>query len=149
MNCRFLSIPFVLGAVAIPSAPVTAQAMQAIHPDTYGPVAVGHRILFVQYASSNELTTSSNSVAVSLAQPCITAAANEYFLPERVISAVRSRSGANGGTDVDLKVDVRTAVCQLTAKGRVRAIIDTSPKSADQAAAEAEARSKKSKIKRN
>ncbi len=149
MNCRFLSSPFILGAIAILGTPVASQAMQSVHPDTYGPVAVGHRILFVQYASSNELTTSVNSVAVSLAQPCITAAANKYFLPERVISAVRSRSGANGGTDVDLKVDVRTAFCQLTAKGRVRAIIDTSPKSADQAAAEAAARSKKTKIKKN
>ncbi|MBC2885820.1 hypothetical protein H7Q97_10480 [Ochrobactrum sp. CM-21-5] len=75
----------------------------------------------------------------ALAQPCITAAANKYFLPERVISAVNSRPGANGGTDVDLKVDLRTAVCQLTAKGGVRAVIDTSPKSADQVAAEAAA----------
>jgi hypothetical protein len=40
---------------------------------------------------------------------------------------------------VDLKVDLRTAVCQLTAKGGVRAVIDTSPKSADQVAAEAAA----------
>ncbi|WP_176073622.1 hypothetical protein [Brucella intermedia] len=75
----------------------------------------------------------------ALAQPCITAAANKYFLPERVISAVNSRPGAAGGTDVDLKVDLRTAVCQLTAKGGVRAVIDTSPKSADQIAAEAAA----------
>lgn len=79
------------------------------------------------------------TVDYSLAQPCITAAANKYFLPERAISAVDSRPGANGGTDVDLKVDLRTAVCQLTAKGGVRAVIDTSPKSADQVAAEAAA----------
>lgn len=79
------------------------------------------------------------SVDLSLAQPCITAAANKYFLPERVISAVNSRPGAGGGTDVDLKVDLRTAVCQLSASGSVRSIIDTSPKSADQVAAEAAA----------
>ncbi|MDT6938884.1 hypothetical protein RI570_01805 [Brucella pseudogrignonensis] len=79
------------------------------------------------------------SVDSSLAQPCITAAANKYFLPERVISAVNSRPGAGGGTDVDLKVDLRTAVCQLSASGSVRSIIDTSPKSADQVAAEAAA----------
>lgn len=75
----------------------------------------------------------------ALAQPCITAAANKYFLPERVISAINSRPGAAGGTDVDLKVDLRTAVCQVTAKGGVRAVIDTTPKSADQVAAEAAA----------
>ncbi|WP_043063118.1 hypothetical protein [Brucella anthropi] len=75
----------------------------------------------------------------ALAQPCITAAANKYFLPEHAISAINSRPGAAGGTDVDLKVDLRTAICQLTAKGGVRAVIDTSPKSADQVAAEAAA----------
>lgn len=79
------------------------------------------------------------TVDSSLAQPCITAAANKYFLPERVISAVNSRPGASGGTDVDLKVDLRTAVCQVSANGSVRSVIDTSPKSADQVAAEAAA----------
>ncbi|NKC22120.1 hypothetical protein HED50_05315 [Ochrobactrum oryzae] len=83
--------------------------------------------------------TPTSYVDPALAQPCITAAANKYFLPERVISAVNSRPGAAGGTDVDLKVDLRTAVCQVTAKGGVRAVIDTSPKSADQVAAEAAA----------
>lgn len=38
--------------------------------------------------------------------------------------------------DVDLKVDLRTAVCHLNSSGGVRAVIDTSPKSADQIAAE-------------
>ncbi|WP_273726485.1 hypothetical protein [Brucella gallinifaecis] len=80
-----------------------------------------------------------STVDSSLAQPCITAAANKYFLPERVISAVNSRPGAGGGTDVDLKVDLRTAVCQVSASGSVRSVIDTSPKSADQVAAEAAA----------
>ncbi|WP_343314616.1 hypothetical protein AAIB41_05490 [Brucella sp. BE17] len=79
------------------------------------------------------------SVDYALAQPCITAAANKYFLPERAISATGTRPGANGGTDVDLKVDLRTAVCSLTANGGVRSVIDTSPKSADQVAAEAAA----------
>ncbi|MCY1312568.1 hypothetical protein D9M70_629990 [compost metagenome] len=60
-------------------------------------------------------------------------------MPERVISAVNSRPGAGGGTDVDLKVDLRTAVCQVSANGSVRSVIDTSPKSADQVAAEAAA----------
>lgn len=75
----------------------------------------------------------------ALAQPCITAAANKYFLPEKVISAVDSRPGANGGTDVVLKVDLRSAVCSVSAKGGVRSVVDTSPKSADQVAAEAAA----------
>ncbi len=79
------------------------------------------------------------SVDSSLAQPCIAAAANKYFLPEKAISAVGSRPGANGGTDVDLKVDLRTAVCQVSKGGGVRGVYDTSPKSADQIAAEAAA----------
>lgn len=78
-------------------------------------------------------------VEPSLADPCITAAANKYFLPEKVISAVDSRSGAAGGTDVILKVDLRSAVCSVTAKGTVRSVVDTTPMSADQAAANAAA----------
>ncbi len=88
---------------------------------------------------SNFIPAPVRSVDYALAQPCITAAANKYFLPERVISATGTRPGANGGTDVDLKVDLRTAVCSLTANGGVRSVVDTSPKSADQAAAEAAA----------
>ncbi|PWL17705.1 hypothetical protein DKP76_07985 [Falsochrobactrum shanghaiense] len=80
-----------------------------------------------------------STVDPALAAPCITTAANKYFLPERVISAVNSRPGAGGGTDVDLQVDLRTAVCQVSANGSVRAVIDTTPKSADQVAAEAAA----------
>lgn len=80
--------------------------------------------------------TPTSYVDPALAQPCITAAANKYFLPERVISAVNSRPGAGGGMNVDLKVDLRTAVCHLNSSGGVRAVIDTSPKSADQIAAE-------------
>lgn len=83
--------------------------------------------------------TPTYTVDSSLAQPCITAAANKYFLPERAITAVNSRPGAAGGTDVDLKVDLRTAVCQVSANGSVRSVVDTSPKSADQVAAEAAA----------
>ncbi len=88
---------------------------------------------------SNFIPAPVRSVDYALAQPCITAAANKYFLPEKAISAVDSRPGANGGTDVDLKVDLRTAVCSLTANGGVRSVVDTSPKSADQVAAEAAA----------
>ncbi|WP_422718078.1 hypothetical protein [Falsochrobactrum tianjinense] len=85
-----------------------------------------------------------STVAPALAQPCITSAANKYFLPERAISAVNSRPRAGGGTDVDLQVDLRTAVCQVSSNGLVRAVIDTSPKSADQIAAEAAAAKAKS-----
>jgi hypothetical protein len=60
----------------------------------------------------------------ALAQPCITAAANKYFLPERAhqLRSTPVRALA-GGTDVDLKVDLRTAVCQLTANGSVCALL--------------------------
>lgn len=88
---------------------------------------------------SNFIPSPVRSVDYALAQPCITSAANKYFLPEHAIKAVDSRPGANGGTDVDLKVDLRTAVCHVNANGGVRAVVDTSPKSADQVAAEAAA----------
>ncbi|MGU3577212.1 hypothetical protein ACLBWZ_17010 [Brucellaceae bacterium C25G] len=78
-------------------------------------------------------------VEPSLANPCIVAAANKYFLPEKVISAVDTRPGSAGGTDVILKVDLRSAVCSVNAKGSVRSVVDTTPMSADQAAANAAA----------
>lgn len=81
-------------------------------------------------------------VEPSLADPCIVAAANKYFLPEKVIRAVDKRPGAGGATDVILKVDLRSAVCSVTAKGTVRSVIDTTPMSADQAAANAAAAAK-------
>ncbi|MFK4823430.1 hypothetical protein ACI0FM_01305 [Paenochrobactrum sp. BZR 588] len=75
----------------------------------------------------------------ALADACITAAANKYFLPEKVISAVDTRPGSAGGTDVIMKVDLRSAVCSVNAKGGVRSVVDTTPMSADQAAANAAA----------
>lgn len=75
----------------------------------------------------------------ALSGPCITAAADKYFLPEKVISATDTRPGAGGSTDVVLKVDLRSAICSVSANGSVRSVIDTTPKSADQAAAEAAA----------
>ncbi|RCS24391.1 hypothetical protein DUT91_08950 [Phyllobacterium salinisoli] len=74
-----------------------------------------------------------------LARPCIAAAADKYFLPESAISAVDSRS-AGDNTAVSLKVDLRTALCTVSSSGTVRSVVDTSPKSADQAAAEEAAR---------
>ena len=125
---------FAIAMLAPLAAACTTTAPVAITPGkTDSPVPAASSSL------PSFIPTPVKTVDYSLAQPCITAAANKYFLPEHAISAVDSRPGANGGTDVDLKVDLRTAVCQLTAKGGVRAVIDTSPKSADQVAAEAAA----------
>ena len=141
-GARFLAIAMLapLAAACTTTAPTTATP-----GNTDAPISAP--------TISMPRFTSTSYVDPALAQPCITAAANKYFLPERVISAVNSRPGAAGGTDVNLKVDLRTAVCQLTAKGGVRAVIDTTPKSADQVAAEeaaakAEAAQKK-KAKKN
>ncbi|MDM7851204.1 hypothetical protein [Pseudochrobactrum kiredjianiae] len=82
---------------------------------------------FPQFVRSN--------VAPELANPCITAAANRYYIPESVITAVDSRSGGGGNTDVILKVDSRDARCSISANGTVRSVVDTSPMSADQRAA--------------
>ena len=141
-GARFLAIAMLapLAAACTTTASTTATSGKTDAPIS-GPTISMPRFMSASY------------VDPALAQPCITAAANKYFLPERVISAVNSRPGAAGGTDVNLKVDLRTAVCQLTAKGGVRAVIDTTPKSADQVAAEeaaakAEAAQKK-KAKKN
>ena len=84
-------------------------------------------------------TAPTRSVAPDLAQACINSAANKYFLPTRVIKAVDSRKPGDGSTQVILKVDLRDAVCTVSAGGVVKSVIDTSPKSADQIAAEAQA----------
>lgn len=81
-------------------------------------------------------TSPTRSVAPDLAQACINSAANKYFLPTRVIKAVDSRKPGDGSTQVILKVDLRDAVCTVSSSGVVKSVIDTSPKSADQIAAE-------------
>ena len=81
----------------------------------------------------------SRSVDPELAKACANSAANKYFLPTRVISAVDSRKAADGSTQVILKVDLRDAVCTVSPSGVVKSVVDTSPKSADQIAAEAQA----------
>ncbi len=81
-------------------------------------------------------TSPARSVAPDLAQACINSAANKYFLPTRVIKAVDSRKPGDGSTQVILKVDLRDAVCTVSSSGVVKSVIDTSPKSADQIAAE-------------
>lgn len=102
-------------------------------------------------SSSGFFAPMTKYVAPSLADPCIVAAANKYFLPEKVISAVDTRPGAGGGTDVIMKVDLRSAVCSVNAKGSVRSVVDTTPMSADQAAANAAAaaEAKKTTTKKN
>lgn len=81
----------------------------------------------------------SRSVDPELAKACANSAANKYFLPTRVINAVDSRKAADGSTQVILKVDLRDAVCTVSPSGVVKSVVDTSPKSADQIAAEAQA----------
>ena len=83
--------------------------------------------------------TPSRSVDPELAKACANSAANKYFLPTRVINAVDSRKAADGSTQVILKVDLRDAVCTVSPSGVVKSVVDTSPKSADQIAAEAQA----------
>lgn len=92
--------------------------------------------------TSGRFLTPKKRIDPELEEPCVIAAANKYFLPVRVIRAVDTRAGANGGTDVIMQVDLRSAVCQVSAAGIVRNVIDTTPMSADQAAAEAAAREK-------
>ncbi|SFI96354.1 hypothetical protein SAMN04515648_2188 [Phyllobacterium sp. CL33Tsu] len=72
----------------------------------------------------------------ALAEPCIQAAAVKYFLSESNIKAVEAESMGGGVSQVRLKADIRDAMCTVTDKGKVRSIVDTMPKSADQAAAD-------------
>lgn len=76
-----------------------------------------------------------SNVAPELANPCISAAAGRYFIPERVVTAIDSRPAGGGNTDVILKVDSRDVRCTVSANGSVRSVVDTSPMSADQRAA--------------
>lgn len=76
------------------------------------------------------------TVAADLAVPCQEAAGDKYFMdPERIIAVSSAPAGKN--TTVVLKADSRDALCTLNAKGKVVSLVDTSPKSADQIAAEA------------
>jgi hypothetical protein len=75
------------------------------------------------------------AVDAALAVPCQEAAGDKYFMdPERVVALSSSVVGAN--TVVVMKADVRDAACTLNAKGKVVSLVDTTPKSADQIAAE-------------
>ena len=81
-------------------------------------------------------------VNAALAQPCIAAASSKYFMGESNIKAVDAEPMGGGVNQVRLKVDIRDAMCTVTDKGKVRSVVDTMPKSADQIAAE-EAAAKK------
>lgn len=83
--------------------------------------------------------SSARSVDPAMANACIISAANKYYLPTRVIRAVDSNKAVDGSTVVSLKVDIRDAVCNITKSGIVRSVNDTTPKSADQVAAEQQA----------
>ncbi|MEK1890279.1 MAG: hypothetical protein AAAB35_22505 [Phyllobacterium sp.] len=72
----------------------------------------------------------------ALAEPCISAAATKYFLSESNIKAVEAEPIGGGVNQVRLKADLRDAMCTVTDKGKVRSVVDTMPKSADQAAAD-------------
>jgi len=90
--------------------------------------------------STGRAAVSSRHVDSDMAHACIIAAANRYYLPTRVISAVDSRSQVDSSTQIIMRVDLRSAVCTINASGSVRSVIDTTPKSADQVAAEKQAR---------
>lgn len=66
---------------------------------------------------------------------CQEAAGDKYFMDSGLVTAMSS-SKDGGNTVVVLKVDTRDALCTLNAKNKVLSIIDTSPKSANQMAAE-------------
>jgi hypothetical protein len=75
------------------------------------------------------------AVDAALAVPCQEAAGDKYFMdPDRVVAISSSVVGAN--TVVVMKADVRDAACTLNAKGKVVSLVDTTPKSADQIAAD-------------
>lgn len=76
------------------------------------------------------------SVAPDMAEACVIASANKYYLPTRVIKAVSAQKAAGGATKVIMKVDLRDAVCTIDASGAVHSVVDTTGKSADQMKAE-------------
>lgn len=71
----------------------------------------------------------------AVGDPCVEAAMAKYFIgPERVTLLGASPQG--GSTAVRMKADVRDALCLVSAKGNVISLTDTTPKSANQIAAE-------------
>jgi hypothetical protein len=71
----------------------------------------------------------------AVGDPCTEAAMAKYFIgPERVTLLGASPQG--GSTAVRMKADVRDALCLVSDKGKVISLTDTTPKSANQIAAE-------------
>jgi hypothetical protein len=79
-----------------------------------------------------------SSVQPTLATACVDAASQKYFM---AASRARAISAERKGKDYEvvMKVDTRDALCTVTAKGSVLSVVDTSPMSADQAAADKKA----------
>lgn len=127
------SILLVAGLIVTVTGCTTTTATKT----TTSPVATAPAPKFPSFSAPTR------SVAPDLAQACINSAANKYFLPTRVIKAIDSRKPGDGSTQVILKVDLRDAVCTVSASGVVKSVIDTSPKSADQIAAEEQAAASK------
>jgi hypothetical protein len=75
------------------------------------------------------------AVDAAVAVPCQEAAGDKYFMDPDRVAAVSSNS-VGKSTQVYLKVDTRDALCTVSDKGKVLSLVDTSPKSADQIAAE-------------
>jgi hypothetical protein len=71
----------------------------------------------------------------AVGDPCTEAAMAKYFIgPERVTLLSAGREGAS--TAVRMKADLRDALCLVSDKGKVISLTDTTPKSANQIAAE-------------
>jgi hypothetical protein len=71
----------------------------------------------------------------AVGDPCTEAAMAKYFIgPERVTLLSAGREGAS--TAVRMKADLRDALCLVSDKGKVISFTDTTPKSANQIAAE-------------
>ena len=71
----------------------------------------------------------------AIGNPCTEAAMAKYFIAQdRVV--LLSATPQAGATSVVMKADTRDAVCVVNTKGKVVTITDTTPKSANQIAAE-------------
>ena len=87
---------------------------------------------------------SAPAVEPTLAAACANAASQKYFVaPERARAV--SAEKKNGAYEVTMKVDTRDALCSVTSKGSVTSVVDVTPKSADQIAAEKKAQEPKKK----
>jgi hypothetical protein len=76
-----------------------------------------------------------SSVPSTLATPCIDAASQKYYmLPDRVRALSAEKKGRD--YEVTMSVDTRSALCTVSTKGSVVSVIDTTPESADQIAAD-------------